>query len=923
MSSFKLEFHKGGVYLPKLGLWLDPHEPRGHGIVFISHAHSDHIGVHREVILSAPTSQLMRARLSGEWIEHALPFGCPLSLSGSGQPYEITLLPAGHIFGSAMSLVRAENETLLYTGDFKLRRGLSAEPCEPAPADILIMETTYGRPKYQFPPTAEVIKGVIRFCAEALDNDETAVLLGYSLGKSQELLCGLGDAGLPIMLHGTIHKLTRIYEQFGKCFPPYEKYDAARAKGKVLLCPPNVAGSALLRNLGRARVAVLTGWAVDPNCRFRYGAHAAFPLSDHADFPELMEFVKQVAPKKVYTLHGFAADFAQTLRDAGFDAQAISEEDQLSLPLAIVPRRRLKSERSSALRSLEKPPATSEAELFAVFARICAAIAATTRKSEKTKILAEYLRGLASKSLESAAVWFTGNAFAPSQNKTAQLGWALIRDALCHVGDLDQSEFGQIYLKHSDLGEAGFEILKKSGVNERPHESISGIAKLFDQLLIARGPTAKLPVLTEGLTRLTPLEVKFLIKILTGDRRIGLKEGLVEEGIAQAFDAPLERVKQTNLLVGNIGETAMLAQARQLPSASLLPYRPVKYMLASPEETAADIWQRVLDWAGRKPMETLPNLKLPPPALDVWIEDKYDGIRAQIHKVGATAAIFSRDLKEITRTFPELAEAAGKLPNDFIVDGEIVAMRDGLALPYSALQKRLGRREGDLFMQEEIPAEFVAFDLLWLDGNNLLEKPLKERREALEAIAGNGFLLAQITKAGSEAEIEAAFTAARARNNEGLIVKEPLSAYVPGRRGLAWLKLKKAYATLDCVVVGAEYGHGKRRAVLSDYTFAVRDEKTGELKTIGKAYSGLTDAEIAGLTKHFLRHVVAERGRYYAVTPDTVLEIAFDLLQKSNRHSSGLAMRFPRIARIRKDKTVDEIDTLETARKIAGIEREA
>jgi DNA ligase-1 len=322
-------------------------------------------------------------------------------------------------------------------------------------------------------------------------------------------------------------------------------------------------------------------------------------------------------------------------------------------------------------------------------------------------------------------------------------------------------------------------------------------------------------------------------------------------------------------------------------------------------------------------METLPNLKLPPPALDVWIEDKYDGIRAQIHKVGATAAIFSRDLKEITRTFPELAEAAGKLPNDFIVDGEIVAMRDGLALPYSALQKRLGRREGDLFMQEEIPAEFVAFDLLWLDGNNLLEKPLKERREALEAIAGNGFLLAQITKAGSEAEIEAAFTAARARNNEGLIVKEPLSAYVPGRRGLAWLKLKKAYATLDCVVVGAEYGHGKRRAVLSDYTFAVRDEKTGELKTIGKAYSGLTDAEIAGLTKHFLRHVVAERGRYYAVTPDTVLEIAFDLLQKSNRHSSGLAMRFPRIARIRKDKTVDEIDTLETARKIAGIEREA
>src|SRR5207253_10683364 len=140
--------------------------------------------------------------------------------------------------------------SLLYTGDFKLRRGLSAEPCEPARAqgaDLLIMETTYGRPVYQFPPTANVLDGIVRFCREALDNEETPVLLGYSLGKSQELLCGLGDAGLPIMLHGTVHKLTEVYEQFGICFPPYEKYDAAAAKGKVLLCPPSVANSPLLR----------------------------------------------------------------------------------------------------------------------------------------------------------------------------------------------------------------------------------------------------------------------------------------------------------------------------------------------------------------------------------------------------------------------------------------------------------------------------------------------------------------------------------------------------------------------------------------------------------------------------------------------------------------------------------------------------
>jgi DNA ligase-1 len=247
------------------------------------------------------------------------------------------------------------------------------------------------------------------------------------------------------------------------------------------------------------------------------------------------------------------------------------------------------------------------------------------------------------------------------------------------------------------------------------------------------------------------------------------------------------------------------------------------------------------------------------------------------------------------------------LPEDFICDGEIVAMRGDQVLPYAELQKRLGRREADLFLRDQIPSQFIAFDLLWRNGESLIEKPLSARRKSLEEVLTGEFRLAQITHASSEADIEAAFTAARARNNEGLIIKDPESTYVPGRRGLAWLKLKKAYATLDCVVVGAEYGHGKRRAVLSDYTFAVRDDQTGELKTIGKAYSGLTDVEIEQLTRHF------------AVEPDTVLEIAFDLLQPSQRHSSGLAMRFPRIVRIRQDKTISDVDTLNTARKIAGL----
>jgi DNA ligase-1 len=920
MSAFKLLFQRGGVYLPRLNLWLDSHDPQANGTVFVSHAHSDHTEVHREVIVSQPTSQLMRARLAGEWLEHVLPFHKPWELSRGELPCEITLLPAGHIFGSAMSWIKAGGETLLYTGDFKLRAGLSAERCEPKHADVLIMETTYGRPQYQFPPTNEVIQGVIRFCREALDNDETPVLLGYSLGKSQELLCGLGDAGLPIMLHGTVHRLTKIYEQFGQCFPPYERYEAGTAKGKLLLCPPNVAGSAMLRNLGRTRLAVLTGWAVDPNCRFRYQAHAAFPLSDHADFPDLLEFVKQVAPKKVYTLHGFAAEFAQTLRDLGYDAQPLSEEDQLALPLQITGASRKKAKASAVAEDGSTHSPSSGKSSFLEFAETCAKIAGTTKKLEKTAILSDYLKTLDSKALPPATVWFTGTPFPSSQNKALQLGWAIIRDSLCTTLDVDQSVFGQVYLKHSDLGEAAFEMLDRSGAQRSTGCSIEDIDALFGKLLAARGPTAKLPLVIGALKRISPLEAKFLVKILTGDLRIGLKEGLVEEAIAKAFDSPLDQIKQVNLLVGNIGETALLALHRQLPSVTLLPFRAVKYMLASPEETAADIWKRVQEWHGAPaPGESLPKLELPTLPLTVWIEDKYDGIRAQIHKVGKTVAIFSRDLKEITRSFDELAEAAARLESDFICDGEIVAMRGETILTYAELQKRLGRREADLFMREQIPVQFIAFDLLWRNGENLLERPLLERRKLLEQVVPGAFRAAHITEAKSENEIEQAFTAARARNNEGLIIKDPASTYVPGRRGLAWLKLKKAYATLDCIVVGAEFGHGKRRAVLSDYTFAVRDENSGELKTIGKAYSGLTDIEIAQLTEHFLKRVVWQRGRYFAVEPDTVLEIAFDLLQRSDRHSSGLAMRFPRIVRIRQDKTLSEIDTLSTARKIAGL----
>src|SRR2546422_6691365 len=435
----------------------------------------------------------------------------------------------------------------------------------------------------------------------------------------------------------------------------------------------------------------------------------------------------------------------------------------------------------------------------------------------------------------------------------------------------------QIYLKHSDAGETGFEILSNNPT-ATPTLSVESIHNLFEALQSARGPSAKLPLLIDALRQCTPPEAKFLIKILTGDLRIGLKEGLVEEAVAKAFNASLDEVQRANLLLGDIGETARLAQQRRLAEAGLVPFRPVKFMLASPAESTAEIWERTVQRAAgvrsagssiAEVSDTVACRQVAGSTL-VWLEDKYDGVRCQLHKMARRVALYSRDLKEITDTFFDIADAARQLPGDLILDGEILAMRGEQVLPFADLQKRLGRRHGDLFLGGEMPVRYIAFDLLWRNGQSLLDEPLRVRRQTIESLGPlpDAFGLAHITQAHSPEEIEDEFRAARTRDNEGLMIKDPESVYSPGRRGLAWLKLKKALATLDCVVVGAEYGHGKRKAVLSDYTFAVRDDETGELQTIGKAYSGLTDAEIAELTRHFLGRTIRRRGRYHEVHPD-------------------------------------------------------
>ncbi len=462
---------------------------------------------------------------------------------------------------------------------------------------------------------------------------------------------------------------------------------------------------------------------------------------------------------------------------------------------------------------------------------------------------------------------------------------------------------------------------------------VAEVAAACAAMETASGPAAKGAILRDLLARCDCRTAKYVVKVLTGELRIGLREGLLEAAIAEAFGRPRSDVQTAGMLSGDMGETAVLAQQGRLDEARLRLFHPVKFMLASPAEDAQDIIARL--------------------GPTVWVEDKYDGIRAQLHRRGSEVALFSRDLNDISGQFPEIVAAARDLPWDGVLDGEILAFAGGHVMPFLALQARLGRKDPTEEIMADVPVAYVAFDVLALsspapgvrdrdrgggdgDGDGpgghpgeipagmveaLLGEPLRERRRRLESLAlpsveeGGRFALSHLVTADSAEELDRVFGEARARRNEGLMVKDPQSGYTPGRRGLGWLKMKRALATLDCVVVGAEVGHGKRHGVLSDYTFAVRDH-SGRLVTIGKAYTGLTDAEIAAMTRWFEEHTVRNMGRFRVVEPTVVVEIAFDVIQRSKRHQSGFALRFPRIVRIRTDKTAAEIDTLETVERL-------
>ncbi len=873
-----LNFDPKSLHFPDLGLRLDPHRPSP--FAFVSHGHADHFARHQKILCSKNTGHILRKRYgikasaieTLDWAEEKVI-----------NDHLITLHPAGHITGSAMIRIEHQGHSLLYTGDFKTRPSRTAENPEFPKSDILIMETTFGRPNFIFPPTKEIEKSLVRFAQETLDDGETPIFLAYSLGKAQEALAILDEAKIPVVMSKPVLEMTQACRDVGIELSEPVLLEKSIPPGVAVIAPPSAVRSRVIRSHKKRRTAMLSGWALTPGSQYRYQVDQVFPLSDHADYPSLLEAVDTVSPSLVYTLHGSTREFAADLRARGIEAWSIYGDDQLELLDS-------PKDQTSSKSDLPRPLCDLRS-----LSELLESLSTTASRLKKVELLASFLRDRNDNELPLLTRWLSGGGI-------SQLGTAIIRQALLEVTSFPLARYKTTSASQNESARTARLLLEEAPLDPQPH-SYQEITERFAHLSKASGSLNKTRLLADWLRICHPMEGESIVRLLTGGLRAGAKEGLYEEAVALAFDTPQTEIRYAAMLTGDLGETAIAAKNGHLSEIKLRPGTAIKPMLASPTEKAEDI----ITWHGD---ENTP----------LWLEPKYDGIRTQLHVTKEGASLFSRDLRSLNEEFPEILEAAQNLA-PCILDGELIAYAEGKRLTFFDLQKRLGRKkvQGDLFLGAAIPVKFIAFDCLHLK-KSLIDSPLTERRSALESLKlTTPFTAIPLFRpAGNDqSALEQEFKKAMSDDNEGLIAKNPSSTYAPGRRGQAWRKLKGVMPTLDCVVIAAQQGHGKRAGVLSDYTFAVRDTKSGELRTLGKAYSGLTDDEIEELTDHFHKTTIEKiSSRVIKVEPSIVLEIAFDKIRPSKRHDSGLALRFPRIKAIRRDKTLEEIDTLQTAQKI-------
>jgi DNA ligase 1 len=537
---------------------------------------------------------------------------------------------------------------------------------------------------------------------------------------------------------------------------------------------------------------------------------------------------------------------------------------------------------------------------FRGLAEVLEKVKGTTSKNEKVELVSGFLGGLAPSDAGVAARIASGRSSERGSKDEAQVGYSTLLEVIREVTGASESDVSRIYLKHGDLGEVAEVLLKEK--KEQPLFSeeltLGSLDEAFAKLREAKGrgsASAKKGIVKSLIMAASPLEGKYIVKVLTGEMRTGLVSGLLVEAIADAYGLSEEQAARAQMVVGDVGVLASLAASGGAAKARIQPFRPVNFMLAEPYATAGEIAEHF--------------------AKKVYAEYKYDGIRAQVHKSKGEVRVYSRRLEEVTASFPEVVSSFAGTKGEFILDGEAVPFADGRPLPFQLLQRRLRRIEDFEEAAKKAPITYFAFDILFRDGKETVDLPLSGRRELLQkVIAGTRARAAETVDVATESEVQSAFRRSRDLGYEGLVVKDPDSPYAMGKRGSGWVKLKEELDTLDVVIVAAEYGHGKRAGVISDYTFAVRDGD--RLKTVGKAYSGLTDKEIEEMTRRLKEITIKDHGYWREVRPEVVVEVAFDSIQRSERHDGGYALRFPRIKRIRADKALADIDTIERVGQI-------
>jgi len=585
--------------------------------------------------------------------------------------------------------------------------------------------------------------------------------------------------------------------------------------------------------------------------------------------------------------------------------------------------------------------------VFRALAELAEQLAGESGRLKKRAAIAEAIAAVHAAAPESEdagrfALYLAGTPFAEADSRKLNAGGALLSKTLLAVSGATDSDLGSAYRRHGDLGAAAFDLLKERehGSGDRDQDlTLEEVAAAFAAMATAKTTAIRAGLVESLLRRASPLEAKYLLKLMLGDMRIGVKQSLVEEAMAVAASAPVAAVRHAVMLEADLATAVKRAFAGTLAEARMRLFHPLGFMLASPVDSPEEAVER---FTGKDATE-----------VEAFLEDKYDGMRAQVHcgdpDQPGRVAIYSRNREDVTASFPELEEAFASARQPLIFDGEILGwdFAAARALPFAVLTQRIGRKKVSNDLRQQIPVVFMAFDLMYAGDELLLELPLRERRNRLESVAeklvemarspltvderkkgAQTVMFAEAEEDGMERlmisptrlvenseDIDRAYADARARSNEGVMLKAADSVYQPGRRGLAWVKLKRELATLDVVVTGAEFGHGKRAGILSDYTFAVR-AADGELQNVGKAYSGLTDAEIAEMSAWMMEHTLEDFGHFRTVEPLMVLEVAFNNIMRSGRHASGFALRFPRIIRIRTDKPVSEIDTVNRVEEV-------